>query len=338
MAKTIKFNLICDNKPIRTIDDLQNNFSIEDVLAYYSNGLLHRWLDVRDYKEELEKVRAITADKPIDIVKELIKIFGIINDAKRIEEGVYILQYLEERKELYSIYEKENYKTKTVIDDYVVGYRQLIEGIQQNPHDAAIIKANISEIVSNYAWILELDCRRLFYSLINMSPLAIMCLLMNEHSRKYYLPVEVKKEDKIVPYDTESNKKPAGIEAVGIYRSLMYKYNTPICDEGKDEGEDRDKAAMFRRICSMIKKTDFITELGDNLMAFSGVTDGYWKDLEPKGKKYMIIHMGDGDFVRSAGMSGGDLSSADIEDKFVIIDGIDYKSNSSSRQLLYMEV
>ena len=44
MAKTIKFNLICDQKPVRTIEDLQNNFSIEDVLAYYRNGLLTRWL------------------------------------------------------------------------------------------------------------------------------------------------------------------------------------------------------------------------------------------------------------------------------------------------------
>ena len=67
MAKTIKFNLICDNNPIRTIDDLQNNFSIEDVLAYYNNQLLHRWLEVRDYKEELEKVRAITVDKPVEV-------------------------------------------------------------------------------------------------------------------------------------------------------------------------------------------------------------------------------------------------------------------------------
>ena len=56
MAKTIKFNLICDNTPVRTIEDLQNNFSIEDVLNYYRNGLLCRWLKVRGYEEELKKV------------------------------------------------------------------------------------------------------------------------------------------------------------------------------------------------------------------------------------------------------------------------------------------
>lgn len=305
MAKTIKFNLICDNKPIRTIEDLQNNFSIEDVLAYYNNQLLHRWLEVRDYKEELEKVRGITVDKPVEIVKELIKIFRVISDDKKIEEGVYILEYLEERKELCSIYEKEDYKTKSIIEDYETGYRQLVDGIQQNPHDVAIIKANISAMVSNYAWILKLNHRNLFYVLKSKSSLAIMCLLMNEHCRKYYLPVETKNEDGTVTYDTESNK---------------------------------DKAAMFQCICSMIKTSDFKTELGENLVTFAGVTDGYWKDLEPKGKNYMIINMGSGDFVRSAGLSGGDLSSTDIENKFVIVDGIDYKSNSSSRQLLYMEV
>ncbi len=81
MAKTIKFNLICDNKPIRTIEDLQNNFSIEDVLEYYDNRLLHRWLEVRGYEEELEKVRAITTDSPddpIEVAKQLIKIFNVI--------------------------------------------------------------------------------------------------------------------------------------------------------------------------------------------------------------------------------------------------------------------
>ncbi len=42
MAKVIKFNLICDDKPIRNIEDLQENFCIEDVLKYYQNGLLLR--------------------------------------------------------------------------------------------------------------------------------------------------------------------------------------------------------------------------------------------------------------------------------------------------------
>lgn len=325
MAKTIKFNLICDDKPVRTIEDLKNNFSIEDVLAYYNNKLLHRWLEVRGYSDELEKVNAITAEKHIEVIKELIKIFNVICDDKKIEESVYMLEYLEERQELYSIYEKENYKTKDIINYYEMGYKQLVEDILKNPDDVAIIKANISEMVTNYAWILELNHRELFYMMKDKSMLAVMCLLMNEHSRNYYLPVKVKKENE---------EKKENEYAPPTYAPQEDEDETTILDTEIND----DKAEMFKLICEMIKSSDFKKNLGDNLITFAGVTDSYWKDLEPKGKKYMIISMGNGDFVRSSGLSGGDLSSSDILNQFVIVDGIDYKSNSSYRKLVYMEV
>ena len=52
----------------------------------------------------------------------------------------------------------------------------------------------------------------------------------------------------------------------------------------------------------------------------------------------MLLNIGNGDFARSAGVIGGDLGSAQINGKFPIVDGIDYKSNSSMRTMLYMEV
>lgn len=305
MAKTIKFNLICDDKPVRTIEDLQNNFSIEDVLEYYNNKLLHRWLEVRGYSDELEKISAITSEKPLEIIKELIIIFNVASNEKKIEEAVYMLEYLDERKELCDIYSKNDFKTKSVIDDYQTGYKQLVDGILEEPEDVARIKANIAEMVINYKWVMDLNHRELFWTLNDKSVLAVMCLLMNKKSREYYVPIERKTEDGVVTKDIDTNA---------------------------------DKRNIFNAISSLIKRSDFSTKLGDNLIMFAGITDGYWKDLESKGKKFMIISMGAGDFVRSAGVSGGDLSSIDVTDKFVIVDGIDYKSKSSTRQLLYMEV
>ena len=84
MAKTIKFNLICDDKPVRTIEDLQENFSIEDVLKYYQNGLLLRWLEVRGYEAEYKKVSEIREIEALEIVKELIKIFDIEANSPKI--------------------------------------------------------------------------------------------------------------------------------------------------------------------------------------------------------------------------------------------------------------
>lgn len=292
MAKTIKFNLICDEKPIRTIEDLQNNFSIEDVLTYYNNKLLHRWLSVRGYDAELKAVSAITTDDSIEIIKELIHIFNVETDEKKVEESIYMFQYQEERRQTYEIYKIENYNVVNIIEDYEHDYLQLVRGILMNPNDVSLIKANIAEMVSNYDWVFELNHRELFWNLMKRSPLGVMCLLMNEESRKYYLP----------------------------------------------GGDNEDKKRMFQAICNLIEQSDFEKLLGENLITFSGMTDGYWKDLEPKGKKFMIVSMEIGDFVRSAGKSGGDLTSSDIKNAFVILDGIDYKSNYSYHKLRYMEV
>lgn len=344
MAKTIKFNLICDGKPVRTIEDLQENFSIEDVLKYYENGLLLRWLDVRGYETEYKKVSEIKETEALEIVKELIRIFGIETDEKSVEQGVYMLQFLEERKILCEAYKQDCFKTQQIIDDYQAGYKQLVDDIVENPKDAARIKADIAELMSGYKWVMDLTHRKLFMDLKGISPLAIMCLLMNDEARKYYLPIPIKMDGDSNATATKNIVSPADVFKLFNAGPV---YEEKVKDDTKDDNSmkvsydienNADKRNMYAYICEMIKTSKFASELGNNLHVFSGVTDGYWKDLEPKGKKYMIISMGTGDFVRSAGVQGGDLSSSDIENNFVIVDGIDYKSNSEFRELTYMEV
>lgn len=306
MAKTIKFNLICDNNPVRTLEDLQNNFSIQDVLECYQNRLLHRWLNVRGYTDELEKVSAITTDKPVEIIKQLIAIFDVERDEKKVEEEIYMLEYLDERKELYAIYHKGKSKAQNIINDYVTGYDQLFRGILENPGDVAKIKANIAEMTQNYSLLVQYNYRTLLLKLLNENLyLAVMCLLMNDMLRVYYLPVRTT--------DEEGN--------------LLNEFN------GGDEQE-----FMYKRICNIVKKSEFRDQLGDNLKICAKQTNGYWDDIETKDKKYMIISMQNGNFVRATGETGGDLGVDDINNLFVIIDGIDYKSNNATHELLYMEV
>lgn len=105
-----------------------------------------------------------------------------------------------------------------------------------------------------------------------------------------------------------------------------------------DTESNEDKSRMYNAICSMLSSRDLTSKLGSEVHSFSGETDGYWKDLETKDKKYMILKMEDGDYVRSAGLQNGDLDSTAINNKFVILDGIDYKCNNLHHKLLYMEV
>ena len=336
MAKTIKFNLICDDKPVRTIEDLQNNFSVEDVLTYYNNKLLHRWLRVRGYSAELDKVTAITCEKPIKIIKKLIAIFNVECDSKKVEENIYMIEYLDKRKQLCAIYEKGSDIEQDVIGNYKTGYRQLIEGIFENRNDAAKIKANIAEIVNNYDWILELNHRNLFYNLSHCSSLAIMCLLMNEKLRKYYLPIKITDENGTISRDIDLAVK---IEKDKVFKEALYREVNSRFYKSLDVVQSIiDKKEMYATICQLISTPQFEIDLGDNLRTFSGVTDGFWKDLEPRDKKCMIISINKGDFVRSTGIINGDLAYVDSLNNFVIVDGIDYKCNSATLEFLYMEV
>ena len=97
MAK-IKFNLNFGGEQIRTLDDLRENFSIEDILDVYNNGLLVKWLDARNHKNELAQVKAIQATDAHRVLSELIQIFGVTSDEAEIQESLSVLDYLEGRK------------------------------------------------------------------------------------------------------------------------------------------------------------------------------------------------------------------------------------------------
>lgn len=314
MAKTIKFNLICDGQPVRTIEDLQENFSVEDMLGYFESGLLLRWLKVRDYKDEYKEVSEISTKDDLEIAKKLIKIFNVETDEKEIAKDVYMLQFLKERSQKISKYDSNRLETDEIVKDYTKEYADLVKEIMDNSDDISRIKANITEIVNNYKPVLQLNYRELFWKMADRDYLlVIMCFLMNSVTRKYYLDAGQPENDK----------------------------------KNMDTTIKKDKEEIYKKICSYFEPSadiykstedDIVKVLGDNVSVFDGKTDEYWKNLEVKGKKYMILGIGTRDKVRAAGDHNGDLSYDDVNNKFPIVDGIDYMSNSTTSKLMYMEV
>ena len=320
MAKTIKFNLICDNKPIRTIDDLQENFSIEDVLQYYENGLLKKWLQVRGYTDEEKKVSEVDAKDNMEIVMQLASIFNVEADKKKLEEGVYVFEYQRERAEKYASFETTKKYNQKVIKEYWAKFNSLVGEMIDNAMDIARIKSIIHELMGNYREAMDATHRNLFWSLAKKNAtLPIMCLLMNEHARKYYLPM---------PIENDQSKVKV-VSLPGEVGSLVHVMDTET---------DADKKEMYDEICRIVRAGDLEIKLGEHLHKFSGKTEEYWKDIEKAGKKYMIIRIGNGDFVRSEGKKEEEYSKEAVEYKFLILNGIDYKSNISDNMLLYMEV
>lgn len=306
MAKTIKFNLTCDDHSVRTLDDLREHFCIDDVLNYYRKGVLQRWLQVRGYADELAAVNKIQAKDNISAAREMIKIFGLEESAGDIEKELYALKYREEKSISLQEYAKQSESMEFAVNSYFDGYYKLIQTICANKDNMPLIKAAVKEINDNYLDIFKLDYKRVFIELYYTAPLAAFVMLTFETMRNKFL------------WDSKENL-PKKMETISDYinadRNLIYDILT------KNLSYDYLKGIF-----------------GNNLKEFSGETDNYWKDLEPGDRKYMVLAIGDTDAVRSAGKRDEILEIEDVYGKFPILDGIDYRSNSASNRLLYMEV
>lgn len=316
MAKTIKFNLICDGNSVRTLEDLRNNFLIDDVIEYYKNGLLLRWLKVRGFNEEYEKVNAIREYDDISIIKKLIDIFGMEIEESEIKESIYILQYEYKRKAALDRYRNSSNNLESMIDNHIQEYNRFVNFIIKNNDDMSKIKAALKQIEQNYIHIFKLDYRNLFFKFRFKAPMAIFAMLTIDKMRELYL-FNDKGEEKLSKYI----KTLEDCDAIEYWQKYF-----------------DDKKEIVELISGKVYITPLEKILGDNLKVFKGATNGYWKDVEPKGKKFMILKIESGNFIRASGESGQELSREDVLNKFVIVDGIDYKSNSDTNKLLYMEV
>ncbi len=178
MAKTIKFNLLLDDNPVRDIKSLQNNFCIDNILEVYENGLLQKWLKVRGFDKHLEKVENIKKDS--SIIVELIKIFDIRKDDKEISESIYSLEFQENRKKSLENFNIKDDDLKNRIAEYHKEYEELIEAIIEHKENMAFLKVVSKEISDKYLKLFELDYKDSYELYKEKSPFMIYAILMND--------------------------------------------------------------------------------------------------------------------------------------------------------------
>ena len=184
MAKTIKFNLILDEKPVRNLEELIENFNIQDILEVYENGLLKRWLEARGYEKIVEAISQIDNDKKnIEIVKSLIKIFDIDKNEEEIKEAIYAIELKTEKEEHIRKIKKYSLEFSNVISEYHEGYSKIMDTINNSSSNLPFIKNVIYEIINNYFELFKLDYERILKKYEELNPMLVLALLMNEKTR-----------------------------------------------------------------------------------------------------------------------------------------------------------
>ena len=77
MAKKIKFALkMKDGVEVRNIQELRDNFDLNQVTVYFMDGKLETWLNDRYYDEEVEQIESLQKDDT-ELQKKLCQIFGV---------------------------------------------------------------------------------------------------------------------------------------------------------------------------------------------------------------------------------------------------------------------
>lgn len=251
MAKTIKFNLICNGTQVRTLEDLRNNFLMEDVYNYYQNKLLERWLQVHNYAEHLAKVQAIGKKPKKDTIIDLINIFEVETDTEKINEGIYIMEYDESRVLFKQNMEAKQIASSESLDKYLQRYEDLKNEIMNNGNDKVRIQAIINEISTDYSWVFHVDYRNFFYQIKDVSPLAILCSLMNPFTRQFFI----------------------------------FDGDVPTIQNRRNE----DTKEIYKWFSSYFANTDNIIALGEAVKIKADNTKGYISKVSPK--KCLIIKM-----------------------------------------------
>ena len=305
MAKTVKFNMRFGDSLIRTVEDLQDNFSMEDVIAHYENGLLKKFLERRGYADFAQKIEELPSKELADdsLARELVSIFHIDADKDTVDEYAEILRLRRENQAAYEAYAQGEMKAREAVEKYFADYDKLVNCLIENKNELGKIRAGVQELLDTYSRILEKDWRALYVRLEDSGALYPIChMLTKGFFRHRWLP-------EIAGTSAHFNERHPDTEPV--YKQLVSAFKSEINNAQDDH--------------PWLKKSN-------------KADAAYWEDIVAAGKTYMILQVPNGAKVRAPGDIDNEMVPAALNDKFINLDGIQYRHNSKIDYLYFAEV
>ena len=360
MTKAIKFNLLLDKHPVRDLEDLRANFNLDDLLTAYHSQVLHRWLEVRGLTAELEQLNAIKSTDELSIASALCELFQENLSEADIKTAVYPFEFRKQQQQRLEGLASQQFNKDAVIEGYHAGYKKLCAKMLEKAGDYPFLKAAVNTLWTDYAQLFSVDFNRFFDEFFEKSPLTLFTMLANNNYRKAGVFEDYTKERISVRIpclyetnyylgDTDQNFEELTDQEVFIKDIFDFSHCVKVVDNDSVE-YDSDEAYYEilngLQFCSNDYR-DYIEyailpferkQLPAPYKSYAGITDGYWKDLEPKGKKCLILKMEDDCLIRNIGKNGEELNAYAINEEFLILDGIDYKSNNADHALIYMVI
>ena len=187
----LKFNLLIGGKECRTLEEVKENFNIDDIKKYYDSDLLERWLLNNDYKDLCYEIQALKSKvdihympacvlSHINIKQELKDIF--FQEHKKNETVSSFVSITSNYKDYYNYNDYKNYSTA---DEYFYNYNEIVNIIINDSTD--YIKSYIDLLAERYSYFFCYDYKNFIKKIMeNKNYYALFCMFYNDFMR-YYL-------------------------------------------------------------------------------------------------------------------------------------------------------
>lgn len=317
--KQIKFNLLVDNVPVRSLAELRENFNISDIHEYFLSGQLVNWLTSRNCIAEAQSVAAI--DKNTSLEEYLPKLLNVLGcDSAVSQDAVQLF--------LFETQERVKQK-KLILDQQEKIEKTLVKGIQcyqacclrliELQDDFSQVKAAVNTLLNHYGPLFQMDYMRFFEMMLEKCPLAIFAVLMNEKYRNYFL---VKKDQESVSSLAAAFDKEVAEFAKG--KTTNYSPMDKLVLQVGDMIVDRDHQWYQKGYLKIIGGPENNTE-------------GQWDRVT--NKKVMIIYSLNASLQIWQNYDKDLIyQGTDDEERFPIFDTLEQRTNTDKSIILYMEI
>lgn len=358
MTKAIKFNLILDKQPVRDLEDLLAHFNLDDLLtAYHSQQSLHRWLEVRGLNDELTKLGAIETSDEQEIAAALCELFQAHLSESEIKAAVYPIVLRQQQEQQLNQLAELQFNRDKVIEMYHAGYKKLCAEMLDKPEDYAFLKSAIGILWKEFEQLFRVDFDSFFATFIEKSSLTLFAMLANKDYQKSGLFDQGRKNlifehvpsvddlstEKIYKGNTNNTWEKMASGKVMVQKINNFSGSVIVTgDDGIEYagdagvGKTLEGLHFYSSNPSDAIEFEVLTPLPYRF--YKGVTDGYWKDLVPKGTKCLILKMENSCLVRNMAKDGEELKAEEVNANFLTVNGIDYKSNNAEHALIYMVI
>ena len=189
----LKFNLLIGGKECRTLEEVKENFNIDDIKKYYDSDLLERWLLNNDYKDLCYEIQALKSKvhrayygpaihfMRINIKEELKHIF--FPEYKKNETVFSYISITSNYKDYYNYNDYKNYSTA---DEYFNNYKKIVNIIINDSTD--YIKLYIDLLAERYSYFFKYDYKNFIKKIMeNKNYYALFYMLYNDFIKKYLI-------------------------------------------------------------------------------------------------------------------------------------------------------